>query len=85
MSYAKRELERQMALQDLEDLIDHGILDPEEADDAMVITAITMQVDGETLTDEQTALLEKYESHIWDDLEEARDLRALHDALDKDD
>jgi formaldehyde-activating enzyme involved in methanogenesis len=74
-----------MALQDLEDLIDHGILDPEEEDDAMVITAITMQVDGETLTDEQTALLEKYESYIWEALEEARDLRALHDALDKDD
>jgi hypothetical protein len=83
MSHAKRELEKQMEMDEIEEMIDLDVLDPE--DDADIIAAMTAQVEGETLTAEQTALLDKNMGRLLDALEEARSQEALGDALDKDD
>ena len=83
MSHAKRELEKQMEMDEIEEMIDLDVLDPE--DDADIIAAMTAQVEGETLTPEQTALLDKNMGRLVDELEEARSQEALGYALDKDD
>jgi hypothetical protein len=83
MSHAKRELEKQMEMDEIEEMIDLDVLDPE--DDADIIAAMTAQVEGETLTPEQTALLDKNMGRLVDALEEARSQEVLDNALDKDD